>query len=216
MTSPPYDPDIQTDTAPDIQIKLDQLEDQLNWVELYPSTGPIIIEIGSGKGRFLFKAASENPDKNFLGIEKSLKYSRVLNRRAEKTELTNLRLLNTEAGHFVSKYIPEKSVSEYHIYFPDPWPKKRHNKRRLISSAFLQSLIPSLKPGGALYYATDFKDYFDQMLEVSRACTGIKEISCQEIDPKNENPEAALTNYERKYLIQGRPIYKAAYEKHLK
>jgi len=187
MTSPPHDPDIQTDTAPDIQIKLDQLENKLIWADLYPSIAPIIIEIGSGKGRFLFKTASENPDKNFLGIEKSLKYSRVLNRRAEKENLDNLRLLNTEAGHFVSRYIPEKSVSGYHIYFPDPWPKKRHNKRRLINPAFLQALIPSLKPGGALYYATDFKDYFDQMLKVSRTCSEIKEISCKEIDPKDEN-----------------------------
>ncbi len=213
MTSPLRDTNIPAETVHDFELKLDQLEETLDWSELYVSPGPVIIEIGSGKGRFLMKAARENPDRNFLGIEKSLKYSRVLNRRAKETELTNLRLLNTEAGHFVSKYIPENSVSEYHIYFPDPWPKKRHNKRRLINPAFLQSLIPSLKPGGCIYYATDFKDYFDQMVEVSRASKEIKEISYKEINPTDEDPEAALTNYERKYLIQGRPIYKAEYEK---
>lgn len=216
MTSPPSSPDRQADPFPNIQIKLDQFEDRLNWAELYPEPGPIIIEIGSGKGRFLFKAASENPDKNFLGIEKSLKYARVLNKRAEKIKLNNLRLLNTEAGYFISKYIPQNSVSEYHIYFPDPWPKKRHHKRRLVNRAFLQSLVPSLKPGGYIYYATDFKDYFDRMIDVSRASEDIREILYREIDPKDENPEAALTNYERKYLIQGRPIYKATYEKCLK
>jgi tRNA (guanine-N7-)-methyltransferase len=213
MTSPPHDQDNQTSTSPNIQIKLDQFENKLNWAELYPAPGPIIIEIGSGKGRFLFKVALENPDKNFLGIEKSLKYSRILNRRAKKENLNNLRLLNTEAGYFVSKYIPENSVSEYHIYFPDPWPKKRYNKRRLVNPAFLQALIPSLKPGGHIHYATDFKEYFDQMIEISRANEGIKEISYKEIDPKDENPESALTNYERKYLIQGKQIYKASYEK---
>jgi len=213
MTSPPHDQDHQTSTSPNIQIKLDQFENKLNWAELYPAPGPIIIEIGSGKGRFLFKVALENSDKNFLGIEKSLKYSRVLNRRAEKENLNNLRLLNTEAGYFISKYIPENSVSEYHIYYPDPWPKKRYNKRRLVNPAFLQALIPSLKPGGHIYYATDFKEYFDQMIKNSRANEGIKEISYKEIDPKDENPESALTNYERKYLIQGRQIYKASYEK---
>ena len=71
----------------------------------------------------------------------------------------------------------------------------------------------SLKPGGHIFYATDFKDYFDQIVEVSQACKGIKEISYQEINPANEDPEAAITNFERKYLIQGRRIYKARYKK---
>jgi tRNA (guanine-N7-)-methyltransferase len=213
MTSPPPELNTPAKTFSDTQIELNQFEEKLNWEELYFSKGPVIIELGSGKGRFIIKSAAENPDKNFLGIEKSLKYSRILNKHAEKAGLTNLRLLNAEAEYFVSKYIPENSVSEYHIYFPDPWPKKRHTKRRLINPSFLQAVILSLKPGGCIYYATDFKNYFDQMVEVSRACKGIKETLCLEINPANENPEAALTNYERKYLIQGRLIYKASYEK---
>jgi len=213
MTSPPPELNTPAKTFSETQIELNQLEEKLNWEELYFSKGPVIIELGSGKGRFIIKSAAENPDKNFLGIEKSLKYSRILNKRAKKAGLTNLRLLNAEAEYFVSKYIPENSVSEYHIYFPDPWPKKRHTKRRLINPSFLQAVILSLKPGGCIYYATDFKDYFDQIVEISRACKGIEEIIYQEISPTDEDPEAALTNYERKYLIQGRPIYKASYEK---
>jgi tRNA (guanine-N7-)-methyltransferase len=213
MTSPPPELNTPAKTFSDTQIELNQFEKKLNWEELYSLKGPVIVEIGSGKGRFIIKSAAENPDKNFLGIEKSLKYSRVLNKHAEKFGLTNLRLLNAEAGYFFSKYIPENSVSECHIYFPDPWPKKRHNKRRLINPSFLQAVMLALKPGGCIYYATDFKDYFDQMVEVSRACKGIKETLCLEINPADEDPEAALTNYERKYLIQGRPIYKASYEK---
>ena len=197
----------------DTQIALNQFEEKLNWEELYSLKGPVIVEIGSGKGRFIIKSAAENPDKNFLGIEKSLRYSRVLKKRAEKAGLTNFRLLNAEAGYFISKYVPENSVSEYHIYFPDHWPKKRHNKRRLINPAFLKAMTLSLKPGGCIYYATDFKNYFDQMVDVSRTCEEIKETAYQEINPADEDPEAALTNYERKYLIQGRQIYKAAYEK---
>jgi tRNA (guanine-N7-)-methyltransferase len=213
MTSPRPELNTPAKTFSDTQIGLNQFEEKLNWEELYPSKGPVIVEIGSGKGRFIIRSATENPDKNFLGIEKSLKYSRVLNKHAEKSGLTNLRLLNAEAEYFVSKYIPENSVSECHIYFPDPWPKKRHNKRRLINSSFLLAVTLSLKPGGCIYYATDFKDYFDQMLKESRACKGIKETLCMEINPADEDPEAALTNYERKYLIQGRPIYKASYKK---
>jgi tRNA (guanine-N7-)-methyltransferase len=216
MTSPPPELNTPVKTFSDTQIELNQFEEKINWEKLYPSKGPVIIEIGSGRGRFIIKSAEENPDKNFLGIEKSLKYSRVLNKCAEKVCLTNLRLLNAEAGYFVSKYIPFDSVSEYHIYFPDPWPKKRHNKRRLINPAFLKAITLSLKPGGCIYYATDFKNYFDQMVEVSRACEGIEETLYQEINPADEDPEAALTNYERKYLIQGRLIYKASYEKCLK
>ena len=213
MTSPPPEFNTPAKTFSDTQIELNQFEEKLNWEELYSSKGPVIVEIGSGKGRFIIKSATENPDKNFLSIEKSLKYSRVLNKHAEKSGLTNLRLLNAEAGYFVSKYIPENSVSEYHIYFPDPWPKKRHAKRRLITPSFLKAVTLSLKPGGCIYYATDFKNYFDQIVEVSRTCEGIKETLCLEIFPADEDPEAALTNYERKYLIQGRPIYKASYEK---
>lgn len=216
MTSPLPELNTPTETVSDIQISLYQFEEKLNWEEIYASTDPVIVEIGSGMGRFIIKSAAENPDKNFLGIEKSLKYSRKLNKRAEKADLKNLRLLNAEAGYFISKYVPENSVSEYHIYFPDPWPKKRHNKRRLINSAFLKAMTLSLKPGGCIYYATDFKNYFDQMVDVSRTCEEIKETAYQEINPADEDPEAALTNYERKYLIQGRQIYKATYEKCLK
>ena len=213
MTSPSPKLNTLAKNFYDIQIELSQFEEKLDWEELYSSKGPVIIEIGSGKGRFILRSAEQNPDKNFLGIEKSLKYSRVLNKRADKVGLTNLRSLNASAEYFVSKYIPQSSVSEYHIYFPDPWPKKRHNKRRLINASFLQTVTLSLKPGGCIYYATDFKDYFDQMVKISRVCKGIEETICQEINSEDEDPETALTNYERKYLIQGRPIYKASYEK---
>ena len=82
-----------------------------------------------------------------------------------------------------------------------------------IPNSFLEAVTLSLKPGSCIYYATDFKDYFDRMVEVSRSCKGIEEVTCQVINPENEDPETALTNYERKYLIQGRPIYKASYKK---
>lgn len=216
MISPPTDASAPTAPSPDIQLTLEQFDETLDWKSVYATENPVIIEIGSGSGRFLINSARENPDKNFLGIEKSLKYSRVLNRRAQKAALLNLRLLNTEAGYFVSRYIPENSVAEFHIYFPDPWPKKRHRKRRLVVPFFVQAMTRALAPGGAIHYATDFKDYFDQMLAVSRDCEGISEISCVTLSPEDQDPEAALTNYERKYLIQGRPIYKAAYRKCLK
>jgi len=216
MASPLHKVDPLEKSNPDLQLTLDPFAKALDWQAIYASDAPVVIEIGSGKGRFLISRARENPDKNFLGIEKSLKYSRILNRRAEQAGLANLRLLNTEAGYFVSRYVPENSVAEFHIYFPDPWPKKRHRKRRLINPLFVRALARALKPGGAIYYATDFRDYFDQIITVTGACNGIKEISCREIDPKDEDPEAALTNYERKYLIQGRPIYKAEYQKCLK
>ncbi len=100
MTSPPSELNTPAKTFSDTQIELNQFEEKLNWKELYSSKDPVIVEIGSGKGRFIIKSAAENPDKNFLGIEKSLKYSRVLNKHAEKSGLTNLRLLNAEAGYF--------------------------------------------------------------------------------------------------------------------
>ncbi len=200
-------------TKPDIELRLSGCEEKLDWAVVYANTNPVEIEFGCGKGRFIIRSAQENPTVNYFGIEKSGKYFRILKDRVVKAALSNARLLKGEAGYFIKKYVPENSVQAYHIYFPDPWPKKRHHKRRLVTPEFIGDLQASLIPGGCIFMATDFEDYFDVMVACARAYPVLQELYCRVITPEEANPEEALTNYERKYLLQGRPIYKAAFRK---
>jgi tRNA (guanine-N7-)-methyltransferase len=197
----------------DIEIQLTQFEQTLSWQAIFNNANPVVCEIGSGKGRFLISSATANPDRNYLGIERAIKYHRLIRLRVERRGLTNVRLLNTDAAHFVHTYVPPLSVHQYYIFFPDPWPKKRHRKRRLVTKIFLDQLLPTLVPGGTIHYKTDYQDYFEQMLAVNRERPDLTELQCRTITAEETDPEAADTNFERKYLIQGRPIYTADYQK---
>src|SRR5712691_1466510 len=98
---------------------------RLDFAELFGNRNPLVLEIGSGKGRFLIASALEHPEINYLGIEKSLHYHRVIHSRALKRGLNNVRLINHDAFLVLQKMIPDASVAEVHMYFPDPWPRKR-------------------------------------------------------------------------------------------
>ena len=195
-----------------IEINVNQIEETLSWPNVFGTTNPVVCEIGSGKGRFLISSASAHPELNYLGIERAAKYHRLIRQRVERSGLTNVRLLNADAAHFVQTYVPAQSVQQYYILFPDPWPKKRHRKRRLVTDAFLDQLLPTLAPGGSIHYKTDYLDYFEQMLSVSRAHPDLAELQCRTILPEQADPETADTNFERKYLLLGRPIYTADYQ----
>lgn len=197
----------------DIELHLGQLQGAVNWSALFGNTHPVEIELGCGKGRFIIQSARQNPAINYLGIEKSAKFFRILKQRAIDAALANIRLLRWEAAHFLGKYVPAGSAQACHIYFPDPWPKNRHRKRRLINQDFIACVAASLQSGGSILLATDFADYFEQMITSARACHELKEIYTKILAPSEAEPEQAATNYERKYLLQGRVIYKAAYSK---
>jgi tRNA (guanine-N7-)-methyltransferase len=196
-----------------IEISLSQFEEALSWPEIFGNANPVVCEIGSGKGRFLISSAETNPEINYLGIERASKYHRLIRQRVERRGLTNVRLLNADAARFVDTYVPALSVHQYYILFPDPWPKKRHRKRRLVTEEFLDQLLPTLAYGGSIHYKTDYLDYFEQMLSVSRTHPDLAEMHCRTVNPEQADPEAADTNFERKYLLLGRPIHIANYQK---
>ena len=112
----------------------------LDFQQLFGNSNPLVVEIGSGKGRFLISTATEEPDRNFIGIEKSLHYHRVINQRVSKRSLRNIRLINHDAFPVLQKMFPDASVSEVHIYFPDPWPRRREQKRRIIRPEALSEI----------------------------------------------------------------------------
>jgi len=134
---------------------------RLDLRDLFGNTNETIIEIGSGKGRFLISTATERPDLNIIGIEKSLHYHRVIRERVMKRNLTNIRLINHDAFLVLKDMIPDASIAEVHVYFPDPWPRSKQQKRRIIRPEVLEQFARVLVPGGWGIYVTDHKEYFD-------------------------------------------------------
>jgi tRNA (guanine-N7-)-methyltransferase len=178
----------------------------LDLESVFGNRHPVVVEIGSGKGRFLIGSAVERPDRNFIGIEKSLHYHRVIRERVAKRNLTNVRLINHDAFLVMQKMFANASVAEIHIYFPDPWPRRREQKRRIIRPEALSEMRRVLADGGSGIYVTDHREYFEAAApligQFFRAETRI---------PGPDDPPR--TNYEAKYRAQGREIYEVRFWK---
>ena len=198
---------------PVISLNPENLEGPIDFVKIFGRNGPVQIEIGSGKGTFLVNQAKAQPETNFLGIEWANKYCRHAVDRIGRHGITNVRMIRTEAASFLAEFIPQGSVECFHVYFPDPWPKKRHNKRRLICQANIEQFIRCLSSRGQIRIVTDHSDYFEQIQKVmSLQKEQLKEI---EFHPAvaAEQGEWVGTNFERKYLKDKKPIFCIAVEK---
>lgn len=179
---------------------------RLDLAAVFGNHNPVVLEIGSGKGRFLISSAIEQPDVNFIGIEKSLHYHRVINERVTKRHLTNVRLINHDAFLVVRDMLADESLREIHIYFPDPWPRKREQKRRIIRPEVLEQFRRVLVPGGSGIYVTDHREYFEAAAPLIEA-----EFRAERRIPSHDDPPR--TNYEAKYREEGRPIYEVRFWK---
>lgn len=177
--------------------------DPLHLPALFGNDHPVILEIGSGKGRFLVDHALEHPEHNVLGIEKSLHYYRHIVDRLVRREIGNVRIVNHDAALVLEKLLPADSISEIHIYFPDPWPRKREQKRRLIRPETVAQMKRVLHAGGVGWYVTDHRDYFESAVPVLAAAFET------EAGPIVHDPPR--TNYEAKYQREGRPIYQVMF-----
>jgi tRNA (guanine-N7-)-methyltransferase len=176
------------------------------WTELFPVAQPIEVELGSGDGSFLSEHARRHPERNFVGVERLLGRLRKLNRNGLRAGLRNLRLIRLEAAYLVEYLLPPASVHALHLYFPDPWPKRKHRKHRLVNETFVNAVQRALVPGGTVYLRTDDADYFAQMQAVFGASTAFSET---------ETPEALraiLTDFERDFHAQGKVTRHAAYQ----
>jgi tRNA (guanine-N7-)-methyltransferase len=173
---------------------------------LFGNDHRVVLEIGSGKGRFLIASAMEQPDVNFIGIEKSLHYHRVILERVTKRALRNVRLINHDAFLVLQKMMPDASIAEVHIYFPDPWPRKREQKRRIVRAEVLEELRRVLTDGGSGIYVTDHREYFEAAAPVVEQF-----FRAERRIPGPDDPPR--TNYEAKYRAEGRPIYEIRFWK---
>ena len=198
---------------PNVSIIEEDLDGKADFVRIFGRSGAVHIELGSGKGTFLLNQARFEPGHNFLGIEWARKYYRYAVDRIGRWGLMNVRVIRTDAAPFIAEFVPDASVDCFHIYFPDPWPKKRHHKRRFLCEANLEQLIRCLKPAGQLRIATDHAEYFEQIQTVVGARSDKLEKINFPAAAGAETGEWVGTNFERKYLKDNRPIYTLAVQK---
>ena len=207
----PSNPGPSPDTSAQVEFRFRENEEQLHWDLLFDDGKPVEIEIGCGKGRFIINSAMANPEINYIGIERALRYFRIMKDRVVRRELTNIRLLRDDAVYFVERYIPDGAVSAYHVYFPDPWPKKRHRKRRLFNPRFLDQVVRTLSAGGTVDFATDYVEYYDEIRSLLDASDRL--TVSEEIPARVKELGGDLTNFETKYAAAGRTIHRGAYVK---
>jgi tRNA (guanine-N7-)-methyltransferase len=162
---------------------------------------PLEIEIGSGRARFLVAAARTNPAHDFLGLERSLSYYRVCRERVARSGLANTRVLRADGRLFVES-LDRNSVRAFHVYFPDPWPKKKQRKRRLLDAVTLELLASRLETGGTFRIATDHASYGRAIGSLVESVGALERLDWDALAPPPQ------TNYELKYQAEGRPIWR--------
>lgn len=182
----------------------------VRWADVFGDDGDVEIEIGFGKGLFLLQAAQERPEVNFVGVEIARKYQLFTATRMAKRGFSNVRLAKADAREFLRDRVATASVAAVHVYFPDPWWKKRHHKRRLITAEFAAQCARVLRTDGRFFFATDVEEYFQRALGILTA-----ERALRRTDDGNRAAANAedLTNFERKFRLQGRPIFRAVFER---
>jgi tRNA (guanine-N7-)-methyltransferase len=185
--------------APDEELWFDRA---LDAAALFGRSAPLEVEIGSGKARFLIESARAHPERNFLGIERALAYYRICRERVARCILPNARMVRSDGRTFVETALSPRSVLAFHIYFPDPWPKKKQKKRRLLDGVFLELVASRLEPGGTLRIATDHPDYGSKLGPLIETVPTLERLAWDAL------PLPAPTHYELKYAKEGRPIWR--------
>jgi tRNA (guanine-N7-)-methyltransferase len=177
------------------------------WNAIFGNDHAVEIEVGFGKGLFLLAQGQARPDTNFLGIEIERKYTLLTATRIARQKLPNVKLACTDARWLLKERVAEASVSAIHVYFPDPWWKTRHRKRKLFNRDFADQCVRVLQDGGRLHFVTDVADYFAESIAMLQGVTALRAL------PTPTDNGEYLTNFERKYRLEGRAIYRALYEK---
>lgn len=190
---------------------LADLPEEWNILDLFPgSDAPMEFEVGSGKGLFMQTAASDHPDRNFVGIEIAGKYSRYSAAKLARRGLTNGKMLHGDANRLITNHISDASLSAVHVYFPDPWWKKRHFKRRIMNEVFVKQIQRVLKPNGELHFWTDVKEYFDMALETLAEATTL--VGPQPVEERAaEHDLDYRTHFERRMRKHGEAVYRSLY-----
>ena len=192
-------------TVENLLVELRTILEPLKLAELFPQPQPLEVELGCGDASFLVEYARQNPQRNFIGVERLLGRIQKLDRKGRRMGLANTRGVRIESAYFLQYLLPPHSAVALHIYFPDPWPKKKHRRHRLINPTCPALAQAALAPGGTVFLRTDDTDYFQQMNEVFAVAKAFA---------PTETPASLaeiVTDFERDFNAQGIPTLRAAY-----
>jgi tRNA (guanine-N7-)-methyltransferase len=190
----------------------DELPQPWDPVELFGRDAPLEVEVGSGKGLFIQGAATASPDHDFLGIEIARKYAHYCAARLSKRDITNAVMINGDAERVFRELLPDNSLAAVHVYFPDPWWKKRHHKRRVMNPRFLKDVTRTLAPACRLHFWTDVGDYFEATLELLADETPL--LGPLEVAERPASHDLDFhTHFERRTRLSELPVYRAEFEK---
>ena len=186
--------------------------------KIFKHRAPLQVDLGCGDGSFLCELAQKFPEKNFLGIERLRGRVARACRKADKID--NVRVLQAETSSAVRYLLPPESVETFYLLFPDPWPKRRHHRRRIVTPEFLNSIHRALEPDGVLHIATDYLDYFQHIERLVRATPTAPRPRFEignpdDVDPFDSRSGQVLppTKFEKRFRAQGAPIYRVALRK---
>ena len=203
------------DPSVDLSRHLFQLEDltpPFNQGDFFDTEQQLQVEIGSGKGLFLRNAAQQFPDHNFVGIEMAKKYTRYAAYQLARHKVGNAIMLDGDGLRFMSEFAQVESITAIHVYFPDPWWKERHRKRRILKKELLDDVHRTLVPGGELHFWTDVKEYFETSLELIESVSDLD----GPIDVPAKAPEHDLdyrTHFERRMRMHDKQIFRSLFVK---
>jgi tRNA (guanine-N7-)-methyltransferase len=204
---PPKKPDPALDLSGHLLVP-DSLPTPCDPASLFTAAAPVELEVGSGKGLFLASASTARPDTNFLGIEISGGYARMSAGRLAAGGATNAKIIHGDGTALVRDRFPDRCLAGVHVYFPDPWWKARHRKRRVLAEPFLREVARVLQPNGRLHVWTDVEEYFHEAMAAA-AATGL-------FTPPEEEPAKApehdldyRTHFERRTRLAGEPVWRA-------
>lgn len=196
----------------DFLYTLDEIPVPLVAAEFFGRRAPFEVEVGSGKGLFMQTAAAMYPQRNFLGIEMARKYARHAAGRLAKRELTNGKMISGDGLELFREFLTDDSVDAVHVYFPDPWWKDRHRKRRVMKPEFLRDIQRVLVPGGSLHFWTDVEEYFQTTLEMIAAEVSL-EGPLEVAERPAEHDLDYRTHFERRMRLHDEPVYRSEFRK---
>lgn len=188
----------------------ERLPDPWDSATLFGREAVLEIEVGSGKGLFVETAAREHPERNFLGIEIAFKYARYCAARLARTEAGFAKILHGDAQPVFADLLPDNALRAVHVYFPDPWWKRRHRDRRVMNERFVKNVERTLQPGGKLHFWTDVQEYFDTTLELVEAATMLEGPA--EVLPKAADHDLDYrTHFERRMIMHAEAVYRSEF-----
>ncbi|HXY60253.1 MAG TPA: tRNA (guanosine(46)-N7)-methyltransferase TrmB [Chthoniobacterales bacterium] len=191
------------------ELVLDTYLAPLDLLAIFGRTAPLHVDLGCGDGSFLCELARRNPEGNFLGIDKLA--GRVAKACRKSAQLENVRVLKVETSYAVRYLLRENAVEAFYLFFPDPWPKRRHHRRRIVTLDFLKSIQAALSRRGMLHIATDELEYFLHIQQVVAELDRLNQSSLEIV--QHDNPGLPETRFERRFIDAGAAIYRLSLRK---